>query len=359
MRSFHSGPHLLLCAALLLLRSGAGAQTGPARSSARSASPPPSLPFFETNGSFVDGLEHSFDPGDIMGVFAALFRNLPRRVFIRPTENYYYFSFLSRGRMYRGNFRLSAADRDRGLLDFIYYEYQDEPQDSGEAPTWFAPLGRAQGVRVRKVSARAYAVEYSGKKVIFYLPAVPQTPPHGLLLGERERFVERIRDESGYFFLLLFDEGRNAFRWLLDESAHPAPRLDSLRETLMIDRLSGFVFLIDARNPGKTLVGVASRNVQRNTYWDGPFDQLAENERIPRLREFLERAYPYARGKLDSRGNFLEEFGGGRLAITPYVEYSSLEALVERYVRCRETGNENALPCLAHDEKCELESGEP
>lgn len=356
MRWFQPDSWILLGAALLLFRIGVGAQT---RSTSRSSAGPQALPFFDTNQRYIEGLGASFDPRNLMGVFALLFRNLPRDVFIRPTENYYYFSFLADGRLYRGNFRLSAENRDKGLLNFIYYEYQDEPAESDEAATWYAALGPAEGVRVRKLSERAYAVQYSVKKVIFHLPAVPQTPPVDFPLGPNERFVERICDESGYRFLLLFDEERDEFAWALDTEGYPLPRLDSLREDLAIDRLSGFIFLADPRNGRKTLVGVASRNVRRNNYWDGPFDQLAENENIPALLKYLERAYPYARGKLDLRGNFLEESGGGRLPITPYMEYDSVDTLVEAFIRCRKKSGGDALPCLAHDYKHDFEPGEP
>lgn len=59
---------------------------------------------------------------DPLAVFAAVLKNLPERVRVYPTENYFYFRFTQNGLGYLGNIRLAAADRDQGKVNFAYNE---------------------------------------------------------------------------------------------------------------------------------------------------------------------------------------------------------------------------------------------
>src|SRR5947208_13815866 len=69
--------------------------------------------------------------GDPLAVFAAVLRNLPERVEVYPTENYFYFRFTQNGAVYVGNIRLAAADRDKGRVSFAYNE---QPTDWNAEP---------------------------------------------------------------------------------------------------------------------------------------------------------------------------------------------------------------------------------
>src|SRR6185437_6757952 len=63
-------------------------------------------------------------------MFAHVFRSLPERVKVYPTENYFYFTFMHDGSRYAGNIRLDASDRDRGKVHFAYFvdfaEWKDQ-----------------------------------------------------------------------------------------------------------------------------------------------------------------------------------------------------------------------------------------
>ena len=59
---------------------------------------------------------------DPMAVFTFVLGNLPDRVKVYPTENYYYFSFFHDHVRYAGNIRLDVIDRDEGKVHFAYYE---------------------------------------------------------------------------------------------------------------------------------------------------------------------------------------------------------------------------------------------
>ena len=53
------------------------------------------------------------DVGNPMAVFAFVLGQLPERVKVLPTENYYYFRFAHNGVPYAGNIRLAAATATR------------------------------------------------------------------------------------------------------------------------------------------------------------------------------------------------------------------------------------------------------
>jgi hypothetical protein len=91
----------------------------------------------------------------------------------------------------------------------------------------------------------------------------------------------------------------------------------------LVGQSSRFVFLEE--NGRDILVGVHKANIESNNYYDGPFDQVP-----PRLelQEMLEAAYPYVkeRGGIDRHGNF-KSLTGNRVAISPYLQYESLNKL--------------------------------
>ncbi|MEA2979582.1 MAG: hypothetical protein QOF09_1405, partial [Alphaproteobacteria bacterium] len=68
---------------------------------------------------------------DPLAVFATVLKNLPERVQVYPTENYFYFRFTQNGVVYSGNIRLGASDRDHGKVSFAYNE---QPADWNADP---------------------------------------------------------------------------------------------------------------------------------------------------------------------------------------------------------------------------------
>ena len=64
----------------------------------------------------------TLDVEDPMAVFKFVFGNLPDRVKVYPTENYFYFQFFHRHIRYAGNIRLDVTDRDEGKVHFAYFE---------------------------------------------------------------------------------------------------------------------------------------------------------------------------------------------------------------------------------------------
>jgi hypothetical protein len=165
------------------------------------------------------------------------------------------------------------------------------------------------------------------KRVTFHLHRLVQAPPKLFALDADERFVQRTFDESGLGFFLLFDETCRQFRWVLNEELPVPEHWRELAPNVYQGRRTGFVF--QCARGRKHLVAVRGQSVDRNDYCDGPFDQLADNfARETHLREFLEKANPQLRGRIDDFGNFTDERAPARVAIAPYATYyTNAEAL--------------------------------
>src|SRR5256885_6573667 len=108
-------------------------------------------PQLQTNQSYVEDVTRptTLNVDDVMAVFGYVFSNLPERVKVYPTENYYYFGFMHNGIRYAGNIRLDASNRDEGKVIFAYFE--DTSQWYDDAPVRHAILDASQGVAVEKI----------------------------------------------------------------------------------------------------------------------------------------------------------------------------------------------------------------
>lgn len=275
------------------------------------------LPHVHFSQQMVEDLAWHFNMDSVDTVFRMVFTQLPDSVFVWPTENYYYFRLFADEQWWWGNLRCCVLDRDKGRLNFAYYTYIDNPKSPNEGRFFSKSFSIADGVVMTKVRSLAYQVQYAGKSVLFQLNDLPQTPPTAFTMPTGELFVNRTFDESGLSFFLQYHTLEKRFFYILDEGLRPMEGFLPLNDELLLDPLRGFVFYVDkACANRKILVGVWAQNVRRNNYWDGPFDQLADNAPNPRLKEFLEAAYPYAKGGMDEFG-FFKLVEGSRMAITP------------------------------------------
>lgn len=310
------------------------------------------LPEIQFNQHLVESLSQPFPTDSVEAMFRLVFRQLPDSVFVWPTENYYYFRTFAGGQWWWGNLRFCVLDRDQGHMNFAYYAYVDDPKSPDEGAFFSKSFSADDGLLLKKVRHLAYSVQYEDKTVLFQLNDLPQTPPAQYALLSGEVFVNRTFDESGLPFFLMYHETEKRFFFVLDEEGHLAQPYAPLNEDLVFDPLRGFVFYMDKTcAKRRILVGVWAQNVRRNNYWDGPFDQLADNAPHPRFKEFLEAAYPYAQGGLDEFG-FFKLVTGSRMAVTPYFEYESIEQLLSNFNTCQNTiPAAEFFACLCYDYK--------
>ncbi|MGI8602356.1 MAG: hypothetical protein ACR2OZ_05090 [Verrucomicrobiales bacterium] len=263
-------------------------------------------------------------------VFDHVFSRLPSEANVLPTENYFYWRLAADGRELRGNFRLSPGQRDRGLLHFAYSEWKD-----------FSGANHAQRLRRQQTfpvlaqggDAFTWLATHGGKSVSFHLHRLDQNLPQLFSLASGERFVQRTFDESGLGFFLIFDQRRRRFVWLLNEEEDVAEQWRELSAGVILGCRTGFVFIQEQKR--KRLIAVRGQSLDCNGYYDGPFDQLADNYAgLTPLRECLETWNPELCGRIDDCGRPLKNPLGPRVAIAPYDTYYTKDEAIRIGRRC-------------------------
>lgn len=278
---------------------------------------------------------------EIETVFWHVFSRLPDQIIVYPSENYYYYGLHIDGRQLWGNIRLATGYRDEGELSFAYFEF-DEFASPGEGKFTQSKLFQLEdGVEIEKIDRFTYDVSYNGRTVTFNLHQLSQDPPNLFTLRENEVSVERTFDESGYQFFLMFNEEKNYFFWVLNEEEGVPDILDPIGETgdIFLGRRSGFAFWEDELGR-KVLASIRQHSVTRNDYYDGPFDQLADNyaEEV-NIKEYMIKANPAIKDRINEYGYYIfDQYGNPvdrplRVAISVYQTYytqSQFTQFIER-----------------------------
>jgi hypothetical protein len=259
-----------------------------------------------------------------MKVFTFVFNSLPDRVKIYPTENYFYFKFTHYGVEYAGNIRLDANDRDKGKVQFAYYEQMSGWLD--DTPGYFHALDESNGVKIEKLERFLYRLSYAGKSVVFELNDLSQVKPPANALAPEETFIGPVFDDSGVRFFLIYNSAINNFLYILDETVNVTDDFVAKPggDRLLVGKRTGFVFYRDQRRDRKILIGVYAENVDVNNYFDGPFDQLPDNFiEGETLRNAILTVQPNLKGKIDRFGGTPD--GELRYTIGPYLIYKRLQ----------------------------------
>lgn len=281
---------------------------------------------------WIDSLDtEAFDFDDVDAVFWYIFSRLPDGVTVYPSENYYYFSVYSNGQQYWGNIRLPANSRDKGVLSFGYFEFADFADLEGSRDGRSKFYSDADGLVIEKVDDFTYVVRYKQKSVTFNLHQLRQEPPKLFPLGQDEVFVERTFDESGYQFFLLFNEVDNYFFWVLNEEEGSPDSFEAIAEDTVVGNRSGFAFWLDkAHDDRKVLVAIRHASVMRNDYYDGPFDQLADNYvDETNISTYMEQAFPNVQGRIDKYGYYTDTEASSRVAISAYGNYHTRDEILD------------------------------
>jgi hypothetical protein len=324
MRYSHFGCRLLVAGVAMLAATG----IAPARQS--------DLPRLHTIDNEVDEVMSTYklDITDMTAVLDFIFGSLPERVKVYPTENYFYFRFIHNGLQYAGNFRLDVLDRDKGKIQFGYYEELAPWKPEGIGIERYAILDAAQGVQVERVDRLVYRVTYKGKSVVFELNDLSQVRPPAAALGADEKFLGPIFDESAIRFFLIFNTKLKIFHYVLDETVKVHDEFFGLKgsDRISIGKRTGFAFYRDHRLERKILIGVFGPNSAVNNYYDGPFDQLPDNFiEGEELREAIIASDPKSKGEIGRLGHYSDQ--ESRFGIHPYMLYNKTSDLL-RVDRC-------------------------
>jgi hypothetical protein len=288
------------------------------------AAEPESMPRLYTNQGYVEDATQATTLAidDPMAVFKFVLGNLPDRVKVYPTENYYYFYFIHRHVRYAGNIRLDVTDRDEGKVHFAYYADLTEWTYYNDEAITHLVLDTAKGVTVEKVAPLVYRIAYGDKSVVFELNDLSDVKPPPGAFGPDEVYLGPIFDESATRFFLVFNRRLKLFHYVLDETVEVADQFERTDETdrILIGRRTGFAYYRDHRLNRKILIGVFEGNSRVNNYFDGPFDQLPDNFiEGDALRDAILAVSPKLAGKIDRYG--ISPGGADRYLIGPYRHY--------------------------------------
>jgi hypothetical protein len=255
---------------------------------------------------------------------------LPDQVIVYPSENYYYWVIYVDGRQIWGNIRLPAGRRDAGVVSFAYFEFDEFQSFQGDDVTQSKYYTKGDGVEVEKVDDFTYIVKYLNKAVTFNLHRLSQEPPKKFKLAKGEVFIMRTLDESGYPFFLLFNTTKNYFLWVLNEEENVPDQFMTYQDNLVVGKRSGFAFYVDSANGNrKILAAIRRMSINRNDYFDGPFDQLADNYvDQTNVSYYMQLAYPGLKGRIDKYGYYTDTDRPSRVAISTYGSYYSKSDLV-------------------------------
>lgn len=299
-------------------------------------------PYLLFNQRWIEGLSSSpVDMEDVDAVFWHVFSGLPKEVYVYPSENYYYFILYAGQRQFWGNIRLPAGRRDRGVLSFGYFEYRESAFGIDTQLKRSKFFTDADGLRIDKKDDFTYVVIYGGKEVTFNLHHLSQEPPKLFPLGDNEIFVERTFDESGFQFFLIFNEQTNYLFWVLNEEELVPDIFEPVGEDILVGKRSGFAFWVDPEhNERKVFVAVSGSNATRNNYYDGPFDQLADNYADEtEISYYLQRAYPSVQGRIDKYGYYTDTESPSRVAVYAYYVYYTETSLQQFILDAKASGD--------------------
>ena len=101
---------------------------------------------------------------------------------------------------------------------------------------------------------------------------------------------------------------------------------------------SGLAFWVDGDR--KVLTAIRGQSSTRNDYYDGPFDQLADNyvDQVG-IAEYMQRAAPALRGRIDKYGYYTDRQADLRVALSNYFVYYSEATLQQFLQRAKASGD--------------------
>lgn len=307
-------------------------------------------------GRYPEIQDSLVDLNNIDQVFDLVFSSLRDEVKVYPTENYYYFVFSVKdgsasggkngGRPIWGNIHFPPAAEIGDYVDFAYWTFESDPEKVGAPDTHYKKFDTSAGIVIKKLAPLKFSVSYQGKSVIFSLNDIDQKARPAFSLRGGEVVAEHTFDESGYAFFLIYNKTAHSFLFVLDESSALPEAFRSQGGNILVGKKTGFAFYQDGDR--KILMAVSADNVTRNNYFDGPFDQLADNFITDRVFSgYLQEAFPYAKGRIDQYGRFTD-VGHSRLALIPYRFYRDFRELPAIIKGC---AGQELSGCITHDPK--------
>ncbi|WP_303435493.1 hypothetical protein [Tenacibaculum sp. 1_MG-2023] len=286
-------------------------------------------PKIDLNQEYIEQLLSSSSQINIekhLEVFENIFNSLPNEVTIYPSENYYYFEFVSNGINFQGNIGLFHDELLKGQVNFGYYVKSGHVFSDMDDIYKYYSLGKKDGLTVKRIDAYTNSIEYKGKEIIFNSFKFDLSKNKNLKTREHEVLIAPTFDESGTPFYLIYNKEVNYFYWILNEHTGIKENLNKYSEDLYYSKRTDFLFYNDKKYDRKVLVGVNYYNIRKNNWYDGPFDQMPDNiidDGKASVLPYLKLAFPSEASNFDKYGNFLDD-ESSRIALSSYQTYINI-----------------------------------
>lgn len=246
-----------------------------------------------------------------------LLARAPEEPVVYPSEQYYYYIFQLGARKVSGNIRF--ADVEDGTISIGYFDIGNS-DDMRTAEFHDGKDGVTIGYNAERGEVDLL-LDGVGKRFTLDRSFSRHQRPK---LYPGEEYVSGIRDESGYGLDLIYYRPAQQFYYITGGGGGPVEWRSSVGKQprlLEFGPETRYCFFYHTPSRRYVLVGVHRREIELNSWNDGPFDQVPP--RLP-IKAMLEEAYPYVKevGGIDEHGNFLSR-PGHRVAISPYREYVS------------------------------------
>jgi hypothetical protein len=225
------------------------------------------------------------------------------------------------------------------VLSFGYAEFIEFPSGPGTYLSRSKYFTEADGLLIKQGADEfTWRVTYNRRTVTFHLHKLKQDPPKLFAVRTNEAFIERTFDESGIQFFLMFNTGSNYFFWVLNEEERVPDEFTVLDKDILVGRRTGFAFWVDGEKPPrKVLASIRKISVTRNDYYDGPFDQLADNYvDQTKISTWMERAIPGIKGRIDKWGYYMDVERPSRVALSVYGTHYTQADILDFVRRAKE-----------------------
>lgn len=281
---------------------------------------------------FVKAIEHQRS-ADISFEHMAdvLFKMLPDKITVYPSEGYYYFQFFMNGENVRGNIRFDLRFAEQGKLPIIFYEMKSSGEEENER---YKVMEKSANFSITKRDRLNYSISYKGRTISANLYDLKPDMASFGLASDSEDYIGPIYDDSAVKFDLIYHRKANVFVYLLNErgAAFETYRTLTGSSNILIGNRTGFAYYVEP-DGRKILVGLSKKESEENSFYDGPFDQFPDTVLDgEKLKAALETFEPRLKGIILPGGWYIDDIGS-RYSIFPFMLYTS-EAELFRAASC-------------------------
>lgn len=280
----------------------------------------------KTNQQYIESLQqNSFDVNDTISVIKKILSNLPDENMVYPSEGYFYFGFVTNGKVYQGNLGFFIGENDS--FNFSISEKATPLHQHYSNHLFSKTIKESDGFKI-KTSQNEIQIRYGNAKKKFTLFNDFKNDFSPCL---NEEFLGTCFDESGIRFQLVFNQDSRSLYYVLDDTT--PHHLQNYQLDIYYDPRTQFAFFKDEICDRFILIGVQQLNVKMNNWFDGPFDQLPDREFLHKkinLKKYLD---PSFQNEVDSLGIYISN-RNNRVAICNYTEYNELIQLLKIRNEC-------------------------